>query len=255
MSVYVSVLRGKLTEVLLPSGFWGSNSGNHTWRWQATYILNHLIDLIVMSYMCVCALTCMCTCAFHGMNSKIKGHCWVPFSTTLYLSFNSESLREWGTCFLGHTGWPVRPWYFGISESAALGLHMVTACMTFTWTQVLVCTHQASSPQPTSCPTLMSLFEQGATTFLLLRFRTHATVLVLGYSTGRAEVQLHFSGSAHWTPELLGPASDKHFRISMQGMPMFSTWFLNTKLLGEERNTNVLAICEMLLHVRHSIDP
>lgn len=126
MSVYVSVLRGKLTEVLLPSGFWGSNSGNHTWRWQATYILSHLIDLIVMSYMCVCALTCMCTCAFHGMNLKIKGHCGClpQLLSTLVLI---QSLSENGGCaFLATL---VGLWDPGILESLSLQ-HWV-----YTWWQ------------------------------------------------------------------------------------------------------------------------
>lgn len=251
------MLRGKLIEVLLPSGFWGSNSGNHTWRWQAIYILSYRIDLTVRSYMCVCALTCMCTCAFHGMSiwrSKVNAGCLPQPPSALVLI---QSLSENG----GHAflATPVDPSDPGIME-CLYPKHWVThacytACMAVLWTQVLACTRQASSPQPTSCPILTSLLEQGATTFFLLCFRTHATVLVLGYSTGRAEAQLHFSGSTHWTPELLDPASNKHFQISMQGMPMLSTWFLNTKLLLEERNTNVLAICEMLLHVRRSTDP
>lgn len=106
----VSKLRGNLAEVLLPSGFWGSYSGNLTW-WQAASPswAPSLTDRQVMH---VCMYSHMyVTCAFHGMHvgrSEVNPGCLPqPLSTFVLI----ESLRE---CLFGHTCWPMRPWYPGV---------------------------------------------------------------------------------------------------------------------------------------------
>lgn len=126
-------------------------------------------------------------------------------------------------------------------------------------TQVLMLTHQIlyqlNLPSLSPHRLLKPLLEQGIPPSVLLSLGPVPLCQFQGIQHEGREPGPTSQEVLTWTLELLDPASYWHFQISMQGMCVLSTWFLNTKLLCEERNANVLAICEMLLPVGHSTDP
>lgn len=107
---------------------------------------------------------------------------------------------------LGYTDWPVSPQCLQICVSPALGLQMVTLPWAFYVALRSSCSpikHFTNLISP-AFPTPSYCLNKELPPSILWCLRTCATVPVPKYSTWRAGARLHFSGSTHLNPGVVG---------------------------------------------------